>query len=356
MGEQLEKEITIRDVLLNSTKWIKYLLSKWIFILLFTLGGIIIGFISSYFFKEKFVSEISFVIEDNSGSLNSNSGIGAAFGLGGPTSNGGLFSSINNIIWLYSSNKMLENTLLSYAKYPDGSNKLLINDFINTSESIKEFLTKYPNLKKVTFTSEEGNLSKEQAILLKKCVSDLVTDYIKIDPVENTDNIVKVTFKGENENFAYAFSQKLVELVNDFYISTKTQSAQDNVNQLTQKADSLKQKLDNSMVTTASSADNTPYPNPSMTILKVEPQKNNVDVQANTTMYLQVVQSLENAKNELAKQKPIIKIIDSPLLPLRKEKKNPFLFVIFGAIFAISLAIITLILKKIYKDPNFGKN
>lgn len=352
MEQSVEKELTIRDVLIQFVKWIKYLLSNWLFITIFIIFGLAIGFFLPKLFTKKYVSDISFVIEDNGGNMGANAGLGAAIGLGS-TAPGGLFSSINNIIWLYSSNKMLEKTLLSTGQYPDKSNKLLIQDFIRSSEELKKYLKENPNLKNVTFQQDQEEFTNEQAIVLKKCIAEIKKNYLEVKPEEKTDNIVKVTFKGEDEAFVYTFSQKLVSLVNDFYVNTKTQSAQENVNKLSLKADSLKINLDNAMTTTAAAVDNTPYPNPSRTVLKVEPQKNNVDIQANTTLYLQVVQSLENAKNELAKQKPIIKIVDSPILPLRKDTKNLIMFMSIGAIVSILVALIILIVRKIYKDPTF---
>lgn len=347
-----EKELTIRDLLIQLVKWIKYLFSNWLFITIFIIVGLAIGFVLPKLFTKKYVSDISFVIEDNGGSMGANAGLGAAIGLGSTTP-GGLFSSVNNIIWLYSSNKMLEKTLLSTGQFPDKSNKLLIQEFIRTSEEVKNYLKDNPDLKAVKFQENQEEFTKEQAIVLKKCIAEIKNNYLEVKPEEKTDNIVKVTFKGEDEDFVYTFSQKLVSLVNDFYINTKTQSAQENVNKLTLKADSLKINLDKSMTTTAVAVDNTPYPNPSRTVLKVEPQKNNVDIQANTTLYLQVVQSLENAKNELARQKPIIKIVDSPILPLRKDVKNLILFMSIGAVLSMFLAITILIIRKIFKDPAF---
>jgi uncharacterized protein involved in exopolysaccharide biosynthesis len=45
-----------------------------------------------------------------------------------------------------------------------------------------------------------------------------------------------------------------------------------------------------------------------------------VDVQVNTAMLAEMVKNLEAAKMTLEKETPLIQVIDSPILPLKKEK------------------------------------
>src|SRR5690606_10258315 len=116
------------------------------------------------------------------------------------------------------------------------------------------------------------------------------------------------------------FNKELIQNVNQFYIDTKTKKQKEVVENLQLKVDTLKVAVDKNMYEVASTYDMNPFPNPHLKVLTVEPQKQNIDVQVLSNLYIQATQSLEIAKNELAKVTPIIQTIGEPILPLKSSK------------------------------------
>jgi len=138
--------------------------------------------------------------------------------------------------------------------------------------------------------------------------------------------------------FQNFFTERLVQTVNDFYVQTKTKKAFQNVQILQRQADSVRAILNSSINGVASAIDAAPNANPEMSTLRVTSQKRQIDVQANTAIYSQMVQNLELAKISLRQEIPLIQIIDKPVLPLAKNKVKKitaiFIGIILGFVFA----------------------
>lgn len=346
MEDTSNKEFSLGDIFLSLQKWAKYLQSKWKIIFMYAALGAVIGSTISLFSKPKFVAESNIVLE--SGSIQA-AGLGAAFGLGGESSTG-LFSSVNNILWLYKSNNMLSKALLSEVNFEGGRHALLIEEFRRTSKEVQKRVKKNPDWSNIMFNKDDSLFNRKQASYLKMCVSVIKNEYLEINPVEKTDNVINVKVTAEDELFAFQFAEEIVKIVNDFYIETKTQKSLLNVKRLSNKADSMERTMNVSMISTASSVDRTPYANPNLSVLRVEAQKGNIDVQANTAMYLQVIQNLEAAKIELAKETPIIEIVDEPILPLAKNKLSLIIASGVGLILGLFLSLGCIIILKLYRD------
>lgn len=344
--KQLEdKEITFSDIVISMLNWLKYLFSKWILLVIVIIIGIVLGWFYSYISGRKYIAESNFVLES------STSAPALPFGLGlGTDPSAGLFNSLDNIIWLYSSKNMLEKALLSSGTFKDNKNKILINEFIETSSLIKDYLKDNPKFKDIRYKEDQSEFTNDESVFLGVCINFIKSTYLEVMKVDKTENIISVKTEAEEEFFTYNFTVTLVQIVNEFYISTKAKKSIENVASLELKADSLRKNLNKSMVTTASKIDNVPYANPNLSVLRVEPQKSNIDVQANTGLYLQVIQSLESARNELNKEKPIIQIVDMPRLPLNSKGVNKKMSMAIGGILALFLISVFIIIRKIFLD------
>jgi len=128
-----------------------------------------------------------------------------------------------------------------------------------------------------------------------------------------------VNFSSTDELFAKEFNNKLVEMVNKFYVQTKTKKSLENVQVLQHQADSVKAVLNSSIGGVASAMDAAPNANPQMQTLRVASQRKQVDVQASSAVYGEIVKDLEIAKITLRQDVPLIQMIDMPVVPLEND-------------------------------------
>jgi hypothetical protein len=330
-------EASFKQVLENIKSILAYLKSKWLWILLFTIIGAAAGYAYSRSVKVSYSAECTFVLDEENGSK---PGGLSALGLGIGEKGGDFFSATDNIIWLYSTRLMLQKTLLSTADSA-GKPKLLIDWFLDESGLWKKEFSKNPTLKNVRFAGTDSVLSREQSAIMGRCVGAIKWNgYLKVTLVPKTENVVNVTFKSKNELFAQAFSKQLVATVNSYYIQTKTKKAAVEVALLERKTEQYKSAMGTEMYEVASGYDDAPYANPNRQVLKVAPQRKQVDAKISGEIYGQLVQQLELSRTSLQKQMPLIQIIEEPVLPLEVEGKDPKIYGSVGALICALLAVV----------------
>ena len=160
-------------------------------------------------------------------------------------------------------------------------------------------------------------------------------------------SIIEVNVFSKDELFAKEFANSIVSNVNSFYIQTKTKKLLQNVEILQKQADSLKSVLNGSITGVAAAADASPNANPLMSVLKVPSQRKQVDVQASTAIYAEVVKNLELSKIQLQKETPLIQAIDKPVLPLIVNKVSKIKAAAVGLILGFFLSSCWVIYKKL---------
>lgn len=311
------KEFSVKDFILGMRSIFSLLLKKWKIILLFAIIGAILGGLYAYNQKTLYSAEAVFVLDEASPSA---TGGLALLGLGKKDAD--LFSVSDNIIWLYSSNLMLQKTLLTTVK-KEGKDIVLINWFIDCdSTGLKRVINKNKILKAVRFDVGESfdSLSIEQNSILGSCIGLFKSKCLKVKTVDKTENIISVNTTSPDEKLTKVLNDVLVKTVNDYYIETKTQKTSKEVIALQLKVDSFKQRLNTSMYQAASASDDVPYANPNQLVLRVAPQKKTTDVQLESAVYIEAARSLEASKIALSKETPLIQVIDAPSYPLNGAK------------------------------------
>jgi hypothetical protein len=341
--ETKTNDTSFKDIILNIKNWISYLKRKWFWILLFAVIGGILGFLYSKSTKVIYVAESTFVLDEDNGGK-SGSGLAAlGIGLGGKSS--GFFEAADNIIWLYSTRLMIQKALLTSVD-TSGKKVLLINWFLAESGLQKEY-QKNPTLSKVKFAPNltDTTLNREQNLIINRCAYMIRSKYLKVQVVPKTDNVISVAFKSKNELFSALFANELVKNVNDYYIQTKSKKAAQEVALLEKKAAEYKVAMSSDMYQVASGFDETPYPNPNRTVLRVAPQRKQVDAKISGEIYGGLVQQLELSRTNLQKQTPLIQIIEQPVLPLNSEGSDPRITIAVGFLLCAIIAIIWFVLK-----------
>lgn len=143
---------------------------------------------------------------------------------------------------------------------------------------------------------------------------------------------MEFSFLHSDEDFAQAFSSAHLKEVCEFHIDTKTSLARKNINSFQNKADSIRKDLDKSLNKRAAFSDGNRNANGQITAvnqLKIE-----TDIQILSTTYTEMIKNIEMLKLDLARETPLINIIDEPIKPLPNDKTRKLKYVISGGFLA----------------------
>ncbi|MDQ7949357.1 MAG: Wzz/FepE/Etk N-terminal domain-containing protein [Pedobacter sp.] len=358
------EEVSLRELVLKIQEWWRYLLSKWLVILIFGILGAGLGFVYAYFNKTTYTAVTTFVLEEEekgSGLSSLASMAGIDVGGGG----GGIFQG-DNIVELYKSRKMIEKTLLSEVVI-QGKKQLLIDHFINFNK-LREAWAEKPQLKGISFSAadrapddqlqpEDLNSSVPRSLnnntrikdsIMGVIVDDINTHYLNVGKPDKKLSIIKAEVKSTDEAFAKAFNDQIVKNVNDFYVLTKTKKSLTNVTILQHKTDSVRAGMYGSIYSAAAIADATPNLNPTRQAQRVAPmQRSQFSAEANRIMLGELAKNLEMSKMALLKETPLIQVVDEPIFPLPKERFGKLKGIILGGFLFGFFAALVLIFKKI---------
>lgn len=326
-SKEINDEITVKEVILKAGYGFRYLVSKWRYILIAGAIGAIFGFFKNYSKQTLYTAECTFVMEGGQ-SPPAASGLASIIGLDlGSTP--GLFQS-QNVLALYKTRLMIEKTLFSPMDVKMGG-KLLIDRYVELTNIGDNW-------------SSISDMSK--SLILKNIVNDIIKNRLTVESGE----LVKITVTAEDELFAKIFAETLVENVNSFYIETKTKKGNEALVILQKQADSLRRVLNISMSGAAAAVDANPNANQALQVLRVPSQRRQLDVQASSAIYSDVVRNLENTKMSLRKETPLIQIVDRPTLPLDKSQSNKTKAAIIWAFIFSFLTVIGFFLYLIYNN------
>ena len=329
-----------------------YLKSKWVTIFIACVIGSTIGFAYSIYKKPTYLAACSFVLEDpgKDGVMSQFSSLSSFTGIDIGNSAGGLFQG-DNIIELYKSRLMLEKTLLTKANF-NGKTELLIDRYIDFNHLRKKWKA-HDDIDKISFEGNPDNFGIKQDSIITDIVEEFNKNVLSVAKLDKKLSIIDVNVLSTDELFSKNFTNKLVETVNDFYVQTKTKKSYESVKILQHEADSVKIILNTSINGVASAIDAAPNANPLMNSLHVTSQKKQIDVQTNSAAYSEIIKNLEIAKITLRKEQPLIQVIDTPVLPLKKTKVGKLYGVtvgfIGGAFFMICMLSLGVFFENIFK-------
>lgn len=344
-----DSEIVFNDIVKSFNVWKKYLLSKWLIILILGLLGGIIGLLYSWYRRPVYTAEISFALETDKGSGGLGGALGLAsqfgFDLGG--SGGGAFTG-DNLIVLMQSRSMVEKALLTPVNI-NGKSQTLADYYIEFNK-FRSNWGESSELYKIHYLpgADRSKFSRTQDSLLGLFHSELIKKSLSVSKEDKRLSIITVKLKSVDELFAKYFSEVLVKEVSDFYVDTKTKKSVSNLSILQHQTDSVRRELNQAISGVASSSDVNPNPNPSRQILRVPSLRRQVDVQANQAILTELVKNLEISKVSLRRETPLIQIIDMPILPLERDRVGKLKGIVVGGTIFGFLTVVFLIFKRLF--------
>ena len=348
-NEQNLDNFSFKGLINNLSDWISFLLSKSKNILKLSIIFLVLTLAYNYIKSPIHYARTSFVLDSESSS-NSIGDIASLASLAGINASSFIDSSslfqIDNIQELYRSSSMLKETLLT--KYTFGNQTdVLINKFGKGEKIDKKW-----NKLGVDFSNQSLMDSKSRLhdSVLMEAVKIIKEKYLFVDKPSRKTTILEIGFDHKDELLAKSFNENLVSIVNNFYFKTKTKKTGENLEILQRQADSVKNVLDKSILILAEKDQSIPNPNPLTKVSLVPYQKALVDVQANGTIYQEIVKQLELAKVNHRNKTPLIQIIDKPTLPLENSRLKFLECLIYGIFGGFILSIIYFSLLRFYNS------
>jgi hypothetical protein len=194
---------------------------------------------------------------------------------------------------------------------------------------------------------EKQGYSLSQDSFLAKVSADLTKTKLQVAKMDKKLAIVSVSFTGEDPWFAKNFTQILTQNVTEFYVETKTGQMRKNVKMMEHKVDSVKRALGQAMYGVASEVDGNQFL--VRGVAKVPQAKKQLEIQVLSTMYGELIKNLELSRTMMAKDQPLIQLIDQPRFPLEMKKTSKLLTAIGGSFLTFFLAVMYLLLSRWWK-------
>lgn len=337
-------EITLKELLLKTGEWFRYLRSKWLIIGSVSILGAALGFWYATTQKPTYTASLSFALEEEGAGASAAMGLASQLGLdiGGATS-GGAFKGAN-VLEIFKSRLMIQKALLEPVS--QNPKKSLAELYIDANEWRKAWKEK-KSLKNIQFPVRATDLSRTQDSVLGVIYDNMIKAELTVGQKDKKNSIINIDIKSKDENFAKQFTETLAVIVSDFYVTTKSKKAKDNLAILEHQRDSIRAALNGSLTGVAVSNDQVFGLNPALNVRRVPGIKKEVDVQANTALLTELIKQTELARINLRKETPLIQVIDKPILPLKKEKFGKAKGLVLGGLLAVFLVSGVLIGRKV---------
>jgi hypothetical protein len=325
--EYSQSKISFTDIKRIIKDYCSYLWDKKWAIVVAGIIGVIIGIIHASIYKPTYTATYKFSIESKSGG---GSGLGALSMLAGFGSSSGTFSG-DNLVELFRSRSMVEMALLKPIIIEKDTMNLLEYKILADSMRLKcdEINaeidpSKYhiATLCDVTFPygQNRDSFTREQDSIIMIIASGMMQKEITIEKLDKKLSYANFSVSSKDERFAKEFSAAMINTVFDFYLKSKRDKTQRNIDEFQSRADSIRKELNKSLYAVAHYRDLNM--NPSKNVLGVEQLKYQTDIQINTAAYSEIVKNIEVMKLDMAKSEPLIQEIDVPRYPLENDKKG----------------------------------
>ncbi|MBK0371275.1 Wzz/FepE/Etk N-terminal domain-containing protein [Flavobacterium agrisoli] len=346
---QQTEEISLKDLLLKIQEWYHYLLGKWKIIVLAGIVGGLLGLAYSFTKKPVYTASLTFALEDEkSGGISGLGALAGSFGFDVGGGGGSIFSGAN-LNELFRSRAMVQRALLQEVTY-QGKKMSLIEMYFQYKE-IREKWSENDAFKNIQFLpkSDPNKFTRQQDSIITSVYGDIFNNVLSVSQKDKKINITTLEVKSTNELFAKYFNEQLAKVVSDFYVSTKSKKARENMLILERQTDSIRRELNAAITGVAVANDNTFNLNPALNVRRAPSARRQVDVQANTAILSELIKQMEVAKVTLRKETPLIQVVDRPILPLPKERLGKTKAFLIGGILVGIFTIVFLICKRLIR-------
>ena len=338
-------EIQLKDILIKLSEYKSYLFRKKFTIITISGFFLMLGIVFAISADKKYTAELTFVVEDkqqSGGALSSMSGMASQFGFDIGSSSNTTFSQ-NNILELLKSRGVVEAALMQN-RIVNKTNDLLIEHYLDLNK-IKDSWKTNKDINPVSF---HGILTQDNDSISGDVWKNIIEDKLVVELQSDKANIINLSYRSVNDEFAKMFVEALIEQMSEMYITYQTAQASNTLSFLNNRADSIFIELEIAEEEFAKVKDiNQRIVKASGRLKELQLMRR---VEVLNAMYLEIVKNLELSKITLLNQTPIIQIIDKPILPLNQEIKPKSLLGILGAFLGMFLSVFFFVFRKLFND------
>jgi hypothetical protein len=338
-----DDEISLIELFQKIRGLATFLISKWVIILLAGVFGGAIGFGYAYIQPIKYISKISFVVEESKGGGGGLASLAGQFGFDmGGVGGGGIFSGDNVLLFLKSESLCRETLFTAY----DEKGTTLADRYAQIMK-MKEGWEKNPQIGKVDFNAlKDSRLPRKEDSLMQAMVAGIIKSELLVAKPDKKASFIEVKTTMQDELLSKLFSERLVQLATDRYVESKTKTKSLNVAKLQRKSDSLAALLNDKTYSAAASQQNLVDVNPAIRKATINAEISSREKAMVLTIFSEVVKNLEISKTMLNQETPIIQVVDQSSFPLEKERVGKLRSLILGSFLAGFVVVLFLLLKR----------
>jgi len=350
-------EVSLIEIVDNIKKYWNYLLSKWVIICIFGFGGAAIGLLASFLVKPKYTAHLSFALVEKSTGGGGLADLASSFGFSGLMGGGssGAFSG-DNLLEIIKSRYAIEQTLLTPVNYK-GKKQNLVEVYIDFSKLRKAWSKnkKHSELQNLSYPvgqKRETFTRTQDSVLFTIYDGIIKSKALTVIRKDKKISVVNVDFTSKDELFSKLFVEQLMDQTYRFYKDTKTSQSRANVNMMQHTADSIKGLYEAALYKGAGFSQ--VNINEALQFAAVPRIKQENNAQLYGTVYAEVLKNLETLKLDMARETPIVQMIDMPRFPLLKDKlgkvKGIFMGGILGGFLIVGYLLGSLYVRKLMKE------
>ena len=328
MEENREDYYSLQDIVNTSKAFLHHLLRKWWILALAVTAGAGLGVSYYYTQKPKYEAVTTFILEEKSSSGNGLAGLASQFGFNlGSLNGGGSIFEGDNILSILKSKKVVQQVLLSQIDSA-AQNGMCLADYYLEFTGIRKSWQKKKLLANISFTNIKNQITPLQDSVLNVIYKRINKKNLNTERMNKRGSIIRVQVTAPNCLFARLMSERLVDEARKLYLDIRIGTAQENIQQLQQRSDTLLLLLNNKSYSTAASQPLDVNPGIKSAIVPVEIATRDKTVLA--TLYAEVTKNLEASKLLLSQQTPVIQLLDRPGYLLEDNKKSLFFLFFFS--------------------------
>ncbi len=325
-------ELSIAELFQEIKEIWSYLLTHWIKICMVGVLGGLIGLGYAWMQPVKYVSKLTFVLEDGKAGVGGLASLAGQFGIDVGGAGGGSVFSGDNILLFLKSESLIRETLFS--PYDD-IGKTTLADKYAEANVLKAAWSKNEKIGNVDFSKMSLNkLSRKEDSLIKAITGSILGNDLIVSRPDKKASFIEVKTTMRDELLSKIFAERLLDIATKRYISSKTKTKVANVQKLQAKADSLASLLNNRTYTAASTQQQLVDINPALRTAPIAAEISARDKTIAATLYAEVVKNLELSKTILNQETPVIEMVDQGHLPLEKVKASKSKSLILGGFLA----------------------
>ena len=344
--DEKKPSVSLNDVIIVVKRYWKYIWKKKWIVVAAGLICAVLGYIYVYNKTIKYTAVYVFTV---GGDNPATSGLSITYLLG---MGGGSMSAFSgdNVLELLKSRNMVENTLLSPCEYQGDT--ITFMEYVLICDSVREKCAegkidasdeKLTSICDVSYPYGQDRkcFTRAQDSILMIVSSGMIKDNIFVSRRDKKLSYMEYQYTCPNEEFAMRFSAAHLKTAADFYTETKTSLSRKNLESFQQKADSVRRELDKTIAKSSAFYDG--HRNASGSFVTAQLKKYEIDIQVLTTTYQEIEKNIKVLELDLARETPLIQIIDEPFYPLPNDKMRKLKGFIMGGFLGGFLSCLTLI-------------